>query len=104
MSGLRDGYLRARNASAMTVPVSIPSPLYSYTGNQREVSAIGETIGEVMRDLDRQFPGLRFRIITEQDTVRPHIKLYVNEELVNRLDAKLAPGDRVHIITALSGG
>ena len=88
----------------MTVSVSIPSPLYSYTGHQREVAATGETIGEVLRDLDRQFPGFRFRIITEQDTVRPHIKVYINEELVNRLDAKLVPGDKLHIITALSGG
>ena len=88
----------------MTVPVSIPSPLYQYTGSQREVSASGETVAEVIHDLDRQFPGLRFRIVTEQDTFRPHIKLYINDELVNRLDAKLVRGDKVHIITALSGG
>ena len=88
----------------LSVAVSIPSPLFSYTRNQREVTASGGTIAEVLRDLDRQFPGFRFRIISEQDTVRPHIKLYINEELMNQLDATLTAGDRLHIITALSGG
>ncbi len=84
--------------------VSIPSPLRSYTGQKNEVEADGATLAEVLSDLDRRYLGLRFRIITEQDTIRPHIKIYINEDQARNLTASLQPGDQVHIICALSGG
>ena len=84
--------------------VSIPSPLRSYTGQKNEVEANGATLAEVLSDLDRRYCGLRFRIITEQDTVRPHIKIYINEDLAGNLTTPLRPGDQIYIICALSGG
>ena len=84
--------------------VQIPTPLFSYTGNRSLAEAQGETVDAVMRDLDRQFPGLRFRIIDEQDRVRPHVKIFVNREQVKRLDTKLQPTDEIAIIQAFSGG
>jgi molybdopterin synthase sulfur carrier subunit len=50
--------------------VFVPTPLQSYTKNRAEVSAAGRTMGELLRDLDRQFPGMRFRMIDEQDGIR----------------------------------
>lgn len=84
--------------------VHVPSPLHSYTNGADTVDAVGETMGALFEDLDRRFPGFRFRIVDEQDRVRPHIKLFVNENQVQALDSRLAPGDTVHIIAALSGG
>ncbi len=84
--------------------VSIPTPLRSYTRQQSEVEVDGAMLGEVLTALDRRYPGLRFRIITEQDTIRPHIKLFINEDQVSTLAAPVRPDDRVHIICALSGG
>jgi molybdopterin converting factor small subunit len=84
--------------------VYIPSPLRSYTKQQSEVEAEGRTVAEVLSALDRQYPGLRFRIITEQDTVREHIKIFINEQQVHSLAATLRPADQIHIICALSGG
>ena len=84
--------------------VSIPSPLRSYTGQQNEVEADGATLAEVLSDLDRRYRGLRFRIIAEQDAIRPHIKIYINEDLARDLTSPLRPGDQIHIICALSGG
>jgi hypothetical protein len=54
--------------------------------------------------LDCRYPGLRFRIITEQDTIRPHIRIFVNEEQVRDLSVALQPDGQIHIICALSGG
>jgi molybdopterin synthase sulfur carrier subunit len=54
--------------------------------------------------LDRRYPGLRFRIITEQDMIRQHIRIFVNEEQVRELSVALHPDDQIHIICALSGG
>lgn len=84
--------------------VLIPSALHSYTGRRGELNASGGTINELIRDLDRGHPGLRFRIVDEQDQLRPHIRISVNSEIVSDLDTKLAPGDQVAIIMAFSGG
>jgi molybdopterin converting factor small subunit len=86
------------------VKVAIPQPLLSYTGQRKEVEAAGATVAELLLDLDRQFPGIRFRMVNEQDAIRPHMKLFVNRVPVRRLDTPLASGDEVHIFQALSGG
>ena len=84
--------------------VHIPTALRSYTAQRGEVQAEGATLAEVLSDLDRRYPGLRFRIITEQDTIRAHIRIFVNDEQAQDLSAALRPDDQIHIICALSGG
>ena len=83
--------------------VTIPSPLLSYTG-RRDVAAAGGTIDEVLRDLDRQFPGIRFRMIDEQDAIRPHMRVFIGAEESRDLFAPLPEGATLHIVQALSGG
>lgn len=82
----------------------IPSPLLSYTNQLKEVDADGSTVAELLDDLNRQFPGIRFRMINEQDEVRPHMRIFVNGEQVWRLDTALKSSDEVYILQALSGG
>jgi molybdopterin converting factor small subunit len=84
--------------------VLLPSPLADYTANRREVEAQGGTLAELLRDLDRRFPGIRFRMIDEQDAIRPHIRIFVNRESVRGLDVALTPRDEVLVVAALSGG
>ncbi|HTO48768.1 MAG TPA: MoaD/ThiS family protein [Burkholderiales bacterium] len=84
--------------------VLIPSPLRSYTGNRSQVTAAGASVAELLGDLDRRYPGIRFRMIDEQDSIRQHIKIFVNREQVKRIDAPVGASDEVIIITAISGG
>lgn len=84
--------------------VHIPTALRSYTKQKSEVAAEGQTLAEVMSALDRRYPGLRFRIITEQDMIRQHIRIFVNEEQARDLSLVLRPDDQIYIICALSGG
>jgi molybdopterin synthase sulfur carrier subunit len=86
------------------VIVHFPGALRSYTKQKSEVAAEGQTLAEVLSALDRRYPGLRFRIINEQDTIRPHIRIFVNEEQVRELSGVLRPDDQIYIICALSGG
>jgi molybdopterin converting factor small subunit len=86
------------------VTIYIPTALRSYTAQKGEVDGRGPTLGAVLDDLDRRYPGLRFRIITEQDTIRRHIRIFVNEEPAPSLTVPLRPDDEIHIICALSGG
>ncbi len=83
--------------------VTIPSPLLSYTG-RREVEADGSTVDEVLRDLDRRFPGLRFRMVDEQDHLRPHMRVFIDTAESRDLGTALPAGATLHIVQALSGG
>jgi molybdopterin converting factor small subunit len=83
--------------------VLIPTPLRSYT-QAREVEASGATLAEVLADLERRFPGIRFRMIDEQDRMRAHVRFFVNGKAAFALSHPLSEGDELAIVQALSGG
>jgi molybdopterin converting factor small subunit len=84
--------------------VRIATPLRSYTAQAPEVNADGATLAEVLADLDRRHPGIRFRMIDEQGAVRRHMRIFVNGEQIFDLATRLRPTDEIHILQALSGG
>ena len=84
--------------------VMIPSQLISYTAGATRVQAAGATVDAVMDDLDRQFTGLRFRVVDEQGRIRKHMRIFVGLDRVESLDRPLVAGDEVLIFGALSGG
>jgi molybdopterin converting factor small subunit len=84
--------------------VLIASPLRSYTAQQSWVEANGATLADVLGDLDRQFPGIRFRMIDEQERMRRHIRFFVNGAQTFDLAQPLGPADELCIVQALSGG
>lgn len=94
-------WVEAFGVEAMNV--LIPSSLLSYTKAQH-VDAIGATLAELIVDLDRQYPGLRFRVIDEQDKMRGHMRFFVNGEQVFDITQPLRPTDAVQLVQALSGG
>ena len=88
----------------MPCTVNIASPLRSYTNGASCVEAEGASVVAVLADLDARFPGIRFRMIDEQNRIRRHIRLFVNTNPVHVLTQPVTPGDTVHLICALSGG
>jgi molybdopterin synthase sulfur carrier subunit len=84
--------------------VVLPTPLAEYTAHRREVEAEGATLAELLADLDRRYPGIRFRVIDEQDAIRPHIKIFVNRAQAPGIRHALGPSDEVLVVAALSGG
>ncbi len=83
--------------------VLIPAALQSYTGSTR-VQAEGDTLHALFADLERQFPGLRFRVVDERLQLRPNMRIFVNGLGVRDLQHTLAPDDFVAVVLALSGG
>ena len=83
--------------------VLIPSALRSYT-ESAAAEANGATLADLLVDLDRQYKGIRFRMVDEQDRIRRHIRIFVNGEQVRDLGRALAARDEVVIVQALSGG
>ena len=91
----------------MGVPVRIPTPLRGVTKGAAEVQAAGDTVSAVIEDLERQFPGLRDRLVDEGGELRRFINIYVNEEDIRFLEGAkttLKPGDSVSIVPAIAGG
>ena len=84
--------------------VVIPSPLLSYTSGQKEIEGTGNSLAHLFAFLDARYPGMRHRMIDEQNRIRPHIRVFVNGEGVSSLERRLAPDDEVIIVAALSGG
>jgi molybdopterin converting factor small subunit len=85
-------------------PVWIPSQLHAYTGGVSRVEASGATIDAVLDDLDRRFPGLKFRVVDEQGRIRPHMRLFVGRQAARDIQASIGEGAELLIFGALSGG
>jgi sulfur-carrier protein len=83
--------------------VLVPGALRSYTG-KLHVQADGDTLAALFDDLERRYPGLRFRVVDEQGQLRPNMRLFVNGRGVRDLGSALQPDDFVAVVLALSGG
>jgi molybdopterin synthase sulfur carrier subunit len=83
--------------------VLMPGALRCYTG-QPQVEATGHTLDELFGNLERRYPGLRFRVIDEQNLLRANMRIFVNGAGVRDLQHALQPDDFVAVVLALSGG
>lgn len=86
------------------VQVFIPSQLTSYTDGASRLLAAGANIEQVLDDLDRRFPGLKFRVIDEQDRIRRHMRIFRNGDRAQDIRLPVSEADEVLIFGALSGG
>ena len=68
------------------------------------VKAAGTTVHEVLQDLNRQFPGLCFRVVDEQGELRKHMRIFINDEMTRDLSCPVTEADEVTLLQALSGG
>jgi molybdopterin synthase sulfur carrier subunit len=91
----------------VSVSVRIPTSLRTYTGGDSEVSASGSTVAEILDDLDRNYNGIKDRILDEQGEVRRFVNVYVGNDDVRFLDNLATPtpdGTQISVIPAVAGG
>jgi molybdopterin synthase sulfur carrier subunit len=91
----------------MAIEVRIPTILRTYTGGAKTVSGAGDTLDALLNDLDKQHPGLRGRLVTEDGSLHRFVNVYVNDEDVRftgSLDTKLEDGAQVTVLPAVAGG
>jgi molybdopterin converting factor small subunit len=84
--------------------VLVPGPLRSYTADAATLTVAADTLADLVGDLDRRYPGIRFRIVDEHGRIRQHIKFFVNGTQARDLSPHLTPDDEVMIVCALTGG
>ncbi|WP_435204608.1 MoaD/ThiS family protein [Micromonospora sp. bgisy143] len=91
----------------MAIEVRIPTILRSYTGGAKVVEGAGDTLADLLTDLDSRHAGLRGRLVTDAGALHRFVNVYVNDEdvrFLGALDAKLSDGDSVTILPAVAGG
>lgn len=91
----------------MSVDVRVPTILRSYTGGAKTVEGAGDTLAELLADLETRHPGLRGRLVTADGALHRFVNVYVNDEdvrFLGALEAKVSDGDTVTILPAVAGG
>ena len=92
------------DAGARPATVHLPRSLVSlFPGSERRMPASGDTVLDVVRDLDTRVPGLANRLLDAGPTIRRHLNLFVDGQLA-ALDTPVPAGAQVHVIPAVSGG
>lgn len=91
----------------MSIQVRIPTPLRRFTSGSEQVGASGATVGHVVDDLERQFPGIKEKLCDENGEVRRFVNLYLNGDdirFLNNLETAVKEGDELSIVPAIAGG
>ncbi len=92
---------------ASKAKVRIPTPLRKLTKEQETVAASGASIGDVLNDLEKQYPGIKERLCDEQGQLRRFVNVYLNDEDIRFLkgqETAIKDGDEVSIVPAIAGG
>lgn len=87
--------------------VRIPTPLRKLTDGKEEVSAAGATVGELITDLEANYPGIKARICDDKGQVRRFVNIFANDEdirFLQNLDTPIKDTDEVSIVPAIAGG
>lgn len=91
----------------MPVEVRLPTVLRQHASGQSSVTASGSTVGEVLEDLVRTFPGMSGQVVTSDGTLHKFVNVYRNDDDVrylDRLDTKVSDTDVISILPAVAGG
>lgn len=91
----------------MAVSVRIPTILRTYTGDESQVSAEGDTLSAVIESLESSYPGIKARVLDEDGKLRRFVNIYVADEDVRfaeGLDTKTPDGTQISVIPAVAGG
>ena len=87
--------------------VRIPTPLRKLTGGAEEVQAAGKSVGELIGELEKKYPGLKERICDDTGAVRRFVNIFVKDEdirFLQNLETPLGEKDEVSIVPAIAGG
>ena len=87
--------------------VRIPTPLRKLTGGAEEVQASGKSVGELIGELEKKYPGIKERICDDSGNVRRFVNIFVKDEdirFLQNLETPLGDKDEVSIVPAIAGG
>jgi sulfur-carrier protein len=87
--------------------IKIPPVLRASVGGEREVSATGDSVGELLRDLAGAHPATSDQLFSSDGELNRYVNVYLNDEdvrVLDGLDTAVSDGDTVVILPAMAGG
>jgi MoaD family protein len=91
----------------MSIEVRIPTILRTYTGGEKAVEGKGDTLADLIDDLESRHAGIKGRLITDEGALHRFVNIYVNDEdvrFLGSLETPLKDGDSVTVLPAVAGG
>ena len=87
--------------------IRVPSALRTFTGGASDVEISASTVRDAITELDKKHPGIAAKVLLQDGTVKPFIRIYVGPDDIGDLgglDAKVTERDEISIIPAIAGG
>jgi molybdopterin converting factor small subunit len=87
--------------------IKIPPVLRASVGGEKELSAAGENVGDVLRDLVGSHPATQSQLFAEDGQLNRYVNVYLNDEdvrVLGGLDTAVGEGDTLVILPAMAGG
>lgn len=91
----------------MAVEVQIPAVLKKLTGGAKSVKGEGQTVRELLENLDREYPGIKKQLTSEEGELHRFVNVYLNDEdirFLQQMETPVKDGDVVSILPAIAGG
>ena len=91
----------------MPVKVHVTSVIQRVVADQREFSEEGQTVAELIENVERRYPGFRAQLMDDQGQLHRFVNIYLNDEDIRYLggaETALSDGDKISILPALAGG
>jgi len=90
----------------VSVQLNIHKTHRPLTGNRQVVDVEGDTVGNCLQDLIRQYPGMKEKLFDKQGKLMDTIEIYLNLESAypDELKKPVRPGDEIHLTVLLAGG
>jgi len=87
--------------------VRIPPVLRPSVGGEKELSADGTSVGEILRSVARDHPGTESQLFAPDGGLNRYVNVYLNDEdvrLLGGLDTSVGAEDTLVILPAMAGG
>ena len=90
-----------------TVYLNFPKQFIQHIGNQKEVKFSGETIKDLLVELDKQYGGDISDRIIDNDSLREYLQMFhnqINITKLNGLETSISSNDTLTLLLSRAGG
>lgn len=73
----------------------------------KDTSANGNTLVEILGEIETHYPGMCSYVLDEQGSLRKHVNIFIDGSIINdrtKLTDSFSENSEIYIIQALSGG
>jgi len=90
----------------MSIKINIPSYMQSLTNNTEVVEINGSTVGECLKHLVKQFPGMKKQLFSKNGNLFENIIISINGKSAypEQLAKPVKEGDELNILLIIGGG